>query len=101
RGISGLAVSPSMRGVLSCVSFSRVFASRFRAGIQPGSSCSKLLLSTCRWRPPVEGYPQPVGKLLGLGQKPTPEANGYGVGSRPRLQLRQQMADVRLDRLFG
>src|SRR5262249_14867092 len=27
-------------------------------------------------------------------------ANGYGVGSRPRLQLRKQVADVRLHGLF-
>ena len=35
------------------------------------------------WRPPVEGYPQTSGKHLALGQKPTPEPDGYGVGSRP------------------
>jgi hypothetical protein len=33
--------------------------------------------------------------------EPTPEANGYGVGSAARLKLRQQMADVRLDGLLG
>ena len=32
--------------------------------------------------------------------EPTPEANGYGVGSAARLKLRQQMADVRFDRLL-
>src|SRR5581483_4340569 len=31
----------------------------------------------------------------------TPEADRYGVGSAARLQLRQQVADVRLDRLLG
>ena len=34
------------------------------------------------------------------GNEPTPEANGYGVGSAARLKLRQQMADVRLDGLL-
>lgn len=29
-----------------------------------------------------------------------PEANGHGVGSRARMQLRKQVADVRLDRLL-
>ena len=29
------------------------------------------------------------------------EADGDGVGARPGLQLRQQMADVRLHRLLG
>ena len=35
-----------------------------------------------------------------LRNEPTPEANGYGVGST-RLELRQQMANMRLDRLLG
>ena len=35
-----------------------------------------------------------------LGNEPTPEANGYGVGSATRLELREQMADVGLDRLL-
>ena len=38
---------------------------------------------------------------LALSNEPTPEANGYGVGSAARLKLRQQMADVRLHRLLG
>ena len=33
--------------------------------------------------------------------EPTPEANGYGVGSAARLKLRQQMPDVGLHRLLG
>lgn len=33
--------------------------------------------------------------------QPTPEANSYGVGSAARLKLRQQVADVRLDRLLA
>ena len=37
---------------------------------------------------------------LALSNEPTPEANGYGVGSAARLKLRQQMADVRLDGLL-
>jgi hypothetical protein len=36
-----------------------------------------------------------------LRNEPTPEANRYGVGSASCLKLRQQVADVRLDRLFG
>ena len=36
-----------------------------------------------------------------LGNEPTPEANGYGVGSASRLKLREQMADVGLHRLLG
>ena len=32
--------------------------------------------------------------------EPTPEADGYGVGSASCLKLRQEMADVRLDRLL-
>ena len=39
--------------------------------------------------------------LRRLGQEPTPEANGHGVGSRPSLKLREQVADVALDRLLG
>ena len=38
--------------------------------------------------------------LRRLGQEPTPEANRYGVGSGPSLQLREQVADVALDRLL-
>jgi len=53
------------------------------------------------WRPPVEGYPQPGEKVLALGQKPTPEAHRYGVGSRPCLQLRKQVAHMGLHRLFA
>ena len=37
---------------------------------------------------------------LGLGQEPTSEANGDRVGSGPRLQLGQQVPDVRLDCLL-
>ena len=33
--------------------------------------------------------------------EPTPEANGYGVGSATRLKLREQMPDVGLHRLLG
>ena len=33
--------------------------------------------------------------------EPTPEANGYGVGSAARLKLREQVTNVGLDRLFG
>ena len=36
-----------------------------------------------------------------LGNEPTPEANGYGVGSASRLKLREQMTDVGLHRLLG
>lgn len=36
-----------------------------------------------------------------LGNEPTPEANGYGVGSAARLKLRKQMPHVRLDGLLG
>lgn len=36
-----------------------------------------------------------------LGNEPTPEANGYGVGSTSRLKLREQMADMGLHRLLG
>ena len=39
--------------------------------------------------------------MLLLQDEPTPEANRYGVGSTSCLKLRQQVADVRLDRLFG
>jgi hypothetical protein len=39
--------------------------------------------------------------MLLLQNEPTPEANRYGVGSTSCLKLRQQVADVRLDRLFG
>jgi hypothetical protein len=35
-----------------------------------------------------------------LRNEPTPEADRYGVGSASRLELREQMADVGLDRLF-
>jgi len=34
------------------------------------------------------------------GNEPTPEAHGYGVGSATRLQLREEVADVRLHRLL-
>ena len=36
-----------------------------------------------------------------LGNEPTPEANGYGVGSTSRLKLREQMANVGLHCLLG
>jgi hypothetical protein len=39
--------------------------------------------------------------MLLLQDEPTPEANRYGVGSAARLKLREQVADVRLDGLFG
>jgi hypothetical protein len=39
-------------------------------------------------------------KLFDLRNEPTPEANGYGVGSAARLKLGQEVADVRLDRLL-
>jgi hypothetical protein len=35
-----------------------------------------------------------------LRDEPTPEANRYGVGSAARLKLREQVAHMRLDRLF-
>jgi hypothetical protein len=35
-----------------------------------------------------------------LRNEPTPEANGYGVGSATRLKLRQEMTNVRLDRFL-
>lgn len=38
------------------------------------------------------------GRLL--GDKPAPEANSYGVSSRPSLKLGEQVTDVRLDRLL-
>jgi hypothetical protein len=41
-----------------------------------------------------------LGKSRALRNEPTPEANGYGVGSAARLKLRQQVADVRLDGLL-
>jgi hypothetical protein len=41
-----------------------------------------------------------LGKSRALRNEPTPEANGYGVGSAARLELRQQVADVRLDGLL-
>src|SRR5580765_8188490 len=34
------------------------------------------------------------------GDEPTPEADGYGVGSRPGLKLGQDVPDVALHRLF-
>jgi len=40
------------------------------------------------------------GRPTALGNEPTPEAHGYGVGSAARLQLRQEVTDVRLDRLL-
>ena len=51
---------------------------------------------------PLSGEPLCYPKLRSscLRNEPTPEANGYGVGSAARLKLRQQMADVRLDRLL-
>ena len=36
-----------------------------------------------------------------LRNEPTPEANGYGVGSASRLKLREQMTDMGLHRLLG
>ena len=36
-----------------------------------------------------------------LCDEPTPEADSYGVGSAARLELREQVADVGLDRLLG
>ena len=35
-----------------------------------------------------------------LGNEPTPEAHGDGVGSAARLQLGEEVSDVRLDRLL-
>ena len=35
-----------------------------------------------------------------LGDEPAPEANGDGVGSGPGLELGEQVANVRLDRLL-
>ena len=35
-----------------------------------------------------------------LRNEPTPEANGYGVGSASRLKLREQMTDMGLHRLL-
>jgi hypothetical protein len=40
------------------------------------------------------------GARLALSNEPTPEANGYGVGSAARLKLRQEVANVRLDRFL-
>jgi len=40
-----------------------------------------------------------TGGVLLLNE-PTPEANRYGVGSTSRLKLREQVTDMRLDRLF-
>ena len=40
-----------------------------------------------------------TGGVLLLNE-PTPEANRYGVGSASRLKLREQVTDMRLDRLF-
>jgi hypothetical protein len=43
-----------------------------------------------------------LGELTAkLRNEPTPEANGYGVGSAARLKLREQMTDVGLHRLLG
>jgi hypothetical protein len=39
-------------------------------------------------------------QLFDLRNEPTPEANGYGVGSAARLKLRQKVTDVGLDRLL-
>ena len=41
-----------------------------------------------------------VRRAFYLGYEPTPEANSDGVGSATRLELREQMADVRFDRLL-
>ncbi len=48
-----------------------------------------------------------MGRAVGVGEtdgdsrnEPTPEANGYGVGSASRLKLREQMTDVGLHRLL-
>jgi hypothetical protein len=38
--------------------------------------------------------------LRRLGQEPTPEPNSHGVGSRPSLELGEQVADVALDGLL-
>ncbi len=47
-------------------------------------------------------YPRKAKYLLRrLGQEPTPEANGDGVGSRPSLELCEQVTNVALDRLLG
>ena len=35
-----------------------------------------------------------------LGNEPTPESHGDGVGSAARLQLGEEVSDVRLDRLL-
>ena len=51
-------------------------------------------------RPPEGGFCGGAG-YLALGQEPTPKANSDGVGSRPSLQLRQQVPDVGFDRLLG
>jgi hypothetical protein len=42
-----------------------------------------------------------LGRLTAKSRnEPTPEANGYGVGSAARLKLRKQVTNVGLDRLF-
>ena len=54
------------------------------------------------WHHPFGDCPRRAKYLLRrLGQEPTPEANSYGVGSRPCLQLREQVAHMALDRLLG
>ena len=45
--------------------------------------------------------PDKVRRAFDLGNEPTPEANRYGVGSAARLELRQQVTDMRFDGLLG
>ena len=52
------------------------------------------------WHPSTGGASYRPISAIKLSNEPTPEANGYGVGSAARLKLRQQMADVRLDGLL-
>ncbi len=57
-----------------------------------------------RQHPSFGGLPCPTPSKVdasSLSDEPTPEADRYGVGSAARLKLRQQVADVRLDRLLG
>jgi len=50
---------------------------------------------------PAAGRPRCArGRWLGLADDAAAEADGHGVGARARLKLREQMADVGLDRLL-
>ncbi len=95
---------PKPRGDTQCVSLpvSRP-AQHSRVASFPGSSHRLSISVSPRPSITLSVISRSEAKYLlsGLGQEPTPEANGYGVGSRPCLQLRQQVAHMALDRLLG